>query len=212
MTPLDISNNFVNEILGNETRTGKCYHVCYPLSLFLEIKQHPNQIMRGTFKRTESEVGTNHYWLQLDADQENIIDPTKCQFYPNEKCSVYYGTKSKQYKDPDNNQLKNEPEQWLGKYTNSAQVNYKEYFNPNIDSFLSVTLRAAILITNNIPDKRRISVYPKLLEYFKGIHAILAYQTLHNQQTIAALKGQPRQEFKTLIKFLNEELGFNCNW
>lgn len=203
MNPLDISTNFVKEIMRKEKSDGKCYHVCYPLSLFLDNNSYPNQIIRGTFKKNHNEVGINHYWLRVNGNEENIIDPTKRQFYPDEKKLVFYGKKPKEYEIKP---LENEYEGWLRSYRTRAYLYDKETFD--LSSFLPVTLRAAILINNDIPDKKRISVCPKLSGYFKGIYAILDYQIYYNRQTVDTFASQHLLGFEALQKtLLSEDLG-----
>lgn len=185
--------------MDNEKRDGKCYHVCYPLSLFLENNSYPNQIIRGTFRKPgHPKDGMNHYWLQAKDGSEEIIDPTICQFYPEEQCIVFSKTKPREFEiKPLEN---NEYELWLNKYSNETYLYDKETFD--LSSSLTVTLRAAILINNNISDKKNILLCSNLLHYFEGIYKILDYQIINNQQTIDAFTSQHYEEFEELRKTL----------
>lgn len=73
------SKTFTAGLLGNGTRTNKCWHVCSPLCGYLGACGVQCQTVEGEVQ------GNHHYWIELFDGR--IIDPTAEQFgLPNLWC------------------------------------------------------------------------------------------------------------------------------
>lgn len=199
MAFLDLSTRFVDYVLDGKSSNEKCFDICYPLSLFLELHGFPNLIIRGMF----IPKNMTHYWLKVRNDGGNIIDPTRKQFYPNDIESVYHGYKPDEY-EVYNKGITNEHERWVEKYQILHYLKENEVVDYN--TFVPVTLRAAIFISDNLHDRNKFHESSKFVEYFAGINSILMFQIPKNRLLMKTFISQNREGFNRLIETIDEFL------
>ena len=164
---LRLAENFRNATLGSVKPNGKCFSLSYPLSLHLENNNLNNYITAGYFKN----VSKSHFWLTLEKNTEIIVDITKDQFYKKAP-KVFIGKKPDDYfiTEIEFEKLIEEVyNAWIIPFKYSE--NFKDY---DIDVLLEINLRAAIILNNELDEKKRdfnISLRSKI--YFIGIFEIL---------------------------------------
>lgn len=164
---LVLAERFTKETLGKKDPKDKCFSISYPLSIHLENNGFKNLITQGFFNDTP------HYWLTIENDRNLIIDPTIKQFHK-EGPPVFIGYKSNKYcYIADENTLTD----WIDDV-------YKRWIEPfdkpdesskiDVDIFLEINIKAAILIYNELEEmKIDINNSEKCKIYFNGIFEIL---------------------------------------
>lgn len=94
----DFALNFTKKVLGKHQPHNMCFTVSFPLFLHLNNNDFKNTLRIGTFYGSDpAKENVQHFWLMLDDEKLNIIDPTAKQFYPDMEENILFGPKPKQY-------------------------------------------------------------------------------------------------------------------
>jgi hypothetical protein len=83
----DMVTEYTSQTFGTEIPDGLCFSTCFPISIFLDIKQIKNSICCGDAPKNNGTV--THCWLTL-FNEDTILDPTIRQFDPSME-STYIG-------------------------------------------------------------------------------------------------------------------------
>ncbi|WP_461791551.1 hypothetical protein [Pedobacter sp.] len=79
-----LTEDFTKQILGETDYKEMCYTVCYPLQIYLEIKQIKCSLEGGQYQLYPATEGLrDHFWLSLLDYPGMVVDPTVKQFGPN---------------------------------------------------------------------------------------------------------------------------------
>ncbi len=76
----NLTEKFIANTLGDVLPAGMCFVVCYPLHIHLTNNGIPNSIRAGYVPKLDTRELTEHYWLNLEDQEDTILDPTIQQF------------------------------------------------------------------------------------------------------------------------------------
>ena len=205
--------NFTNRVLDNYKPDNMCFTVSFPLSLHLDNYNFKNTIRAGRFYDGSIKDGTPHFWIKLDSEIENIIDPTAKQFYPNLTEPICFMEKPKYYCELPQS-LKKEwfaysYEKWAKGLLNHEEGDKSKSIiqfqdlqlkkNPDIKTLLEINLRAAAILHT---DCEKLNLAPSILhnKYFSCIYRVI--EKFHDKEEMTQLNLPA--EFQSLLnKVLN---------
>jgi hypothetical protein len=202
-----IAIKFTSNTLGNECPKGKCFTICYPLSLHLINNGVENSIRVGKFKDTI----ITHFWLNLEDDNETIIDPTIKQFYENMPL-VYIGKKPEDYHECPKFCFKSWCKTWMERLLNNGSIEQPPYGLPeqiiqqvtktklDIKIYLKINYKAAIILNSEIEQmtlKKDFIQSDIFKEYFDYIYEVINCNK--NKVLNEQLKTSLPKEFDRLL-------------
>ena len=205
--------NFTNRVLDNYKPDNMCFTVSFPLSLHLANYNFKNTIRAGRFYDDSIKDGTPHFWIKLDSEIENIIDPTAKQFYPNLTEPICFMEKPKYYRELSQS-LKKEwfaysYDKWSKGLLNHDEEDKSKSIipiqalqstkNPDIKTLLDINLRAAAILNT---DCEKLNLEQSILhkKYFECIYRVI--QKFHDKEEMKKLNLP--NEFQSLLnKVLN---------
>lgn len=193
-----LADNFISNTLGTSSPNGMCFTLSFALSLHLENNGFNNNMIAGIFN-AGSPKSSAHFWLTLEMDKKNILDPTYRQFYKN-KPNLYYGKKPKKYTIHQvefNDWFNGSYDIWLAYLMNPFFLQSTKF---DLKVLLSINLSAAIILNNEIDDLGLdIMQSSKHKAYFSAIDEILIKYWHSNRGLIMQLKQELPKGFDNLL-------------
>lgn len=198
-------DKFTADTLGDECPINMCFQVCYPLYLHLLNNDIPNSLRNGACENR------NHYWLNLEDNDEIIIDPTIRQFvFAKHMPSIHKGMKPSCFTEhfgfnftavyPTNAVVANMTDKLLTNFINSDRSKEEGI---DLDSLRRIILRAGTIINNEmeaLENKAGFIKTKRHLEYIEAVYVLLCKYTTDKQ----------RAEFSDLKGFNNLCLKAKC--
>ena len=198
--PEQLSRDFTKMTLGNHNPDHMCFTISFPLSLHLDNNAIKNTLRIGTFYGGEpSKEGVQHFWIMLDGEKENIIDPTAKQFYRDMKEAILLGPKPKNYCEhfePSKEWFQHHYETWAKKLLkHDEEEELKKKQRLDIKVLLDINLRAAIILNSEC---EKMNIIPSVLykKYFACIYRVI--QKYHDKDELTQLSLP--DEFQSLLK------------